>query len=137
MKKQVKCETCESLWHYTSMCPRNQKPIQTRKPLKRSTKPIKQKGRETLEYERWRDEIARPHCIERDGELCQLCFGERCGNQQLDLAHIDGRGAHHEKKRNLANVRLVGRYPCHYNETNHLDEDGKFRPKNPHKFNRI
>lgn len=134
VKKAVECKTCGSSWHYTSMCPRNQKPL-TRTPLKRSTKPIKKKGRATMQYERWRDEEAKPFLIERDGEVCQMCFGTKCGNQQLDVAHIDGRGSHHALKMNLANVRLVGRYPCHYNETNHLGDDGKFRPNNPGRFN--
>lgn len=104
------------------------------KPLKRSTKPIKQKGKETMEYDRWRDEVARPFLIQEYGEVCQIDFGARCGNQQLDVAHIDGRGSHHALKMNLANVRLVGRYPCHREETDH-QVNGKFVPNNPHKFN--
>jgi len=98
-------------------------------------KPIKKKGKATVQYERWRDEEARPFLIREYGEICQMCMGARCGNQQLDVAHIDSRGSHHSQKMNIANVRLVGRYPCHYEETNHLDH-GKFKPTNPHKFNK-
>lgn len=134
-KKTPHCKSCDRDGHYAIGCR-----YTPRKPLKRATAPIKrnkkppQKGRETLEYERWRDEVAKPYLIEKYGEICQICFGLRCGNQQLDVAHIKGRGGHHQLKTNLDNVRLVGRYPCHRYETDHLDENGKFKPVNPHKF---
>lgn len=87
------------------------------KPLPRATKPIKQKGKRTMQYERWRDEVARPHLDMTTGRVCQACFGERCGNQQLDVDHILNRGSHPALRMNLDNVQYLGRYPCHVEKT--------------------
>jgi len=133
MPVQKMCKDCgRSIIVWSTLqtrCPKCQQARSKAKPPRK----IKQKGDKTIVYERWRDEEARPFLEREFGLICQMCFGARCGNQQLDVAHIDGRGSHHSQKMNIANVRLVGRYPCHYEETNHL-QDGKFVPVNPHKF---
>jgi hypothetical protein len=135
-KKTPHCKGCGEDGHYAIQCRKTaRKPIQVNKPIKRSQKRIKQKGDKTIVYENWRDTIARPFLIKRDGEICQICFGTRCGNRQLDVAHILGRGGHHEHKMDINNVRLVGRNPCHREETDH-QVNGKFVPNNPHKFRR-
>lgn len=79
---------------------------------------IRKKGRRTLEYEKWRDEIARPYLDEKFGKVCAACKGARCGNKQLDIDHIKGRGAHPELKMSLDNVQYLGRFPCHVDKTN-------------------
>lgn len=110
--------------HFPYQCRKNPKVI-NRKPLKRT--PIQHKGKRTLEYEKWRDEVARPYLIEKYGEACVDCGGERCGNKQLDVDHIEGRGSHADLKMSIDNVQLLGRYPCHDDKTNHR---GKYRRDN-------
>ena len=85
-------------------------------------KPIRQKGKFTLKYEKWRDTVARPYLIAKYGEVCAACGGARCGNRQLDVDHIKGRGSHPHLRMELSNVQLLGRDPCHREKT-----DGKVR----------
>ena len=122
-KKIPHCKSCDRDGHYSIGCPYAfRKPIKVNKPLKRSVKPIKKKGKRTIEYEKWRDEVARPYLIEKYGEICVACQGARCGNQQLDVEHKKNRGSHHELKMVLSNVQLMGRYPCHYEKTNGINQ---------------
>ena len=94
----------------------------------KTTKPIAQRGKRTQLYEKWRDTIARPHLIRVYGNLCQECrrparaYHDDLGNvkyENLDVAHIIGRGADASQKMNIKNVRLLCR-DCHRKET-----DGK------------
>lgn len=104
--------------HYQSFCTRRpRKPIAQRKT-------IKKRGKRTIEYEEWRDTVARPYLLEKYGEVCADCKGARCGNMQLDVEHIKGKGSHPELKMVLSNLQLMGRFPCHYEKTNHL---GKYK----------
>ena len=121
-RKLPYCEIHKNNWHYTSMCPQNQKPIPVYKPLERSTKPIRKKGKRTLEYERWKKEVAIPYLDQTTGRVCQACFGERCGNQQLDVDHILNRGSHPALRMNLDNVQYLGRYPCHIEKTDGIKQ---------------
>lgn len=93
-----------------------------------AAKPIKQRGGRTIQYERWRDTIARPHLIRTQGNICQECrrparaYHDELGNvkyESLDVAHIIGRGASAATKMVITNVRLLCR-KCHRKET-----DGK------------
>jgi len=84
------------------------------KPKKR----IEQKGRRTIEYEEWRDTVARPYLITKFGNQCNLCKGVRCNNRQLDVDHKLKRGSSPQLKMDLDNVQLAGRYPCHYEKDN-------------------
>lgn len=85
-------------------------------------KPIKKKGKRTLEYEEWRDSVAIPHLDKTTGRVCQACFGERCGNKQLDVDHILNRGSHYNLKMNLSNVQYLGREPCHREKTDRVNK---------------
>ena len=90
-----------------------------------SAKPIPQRGKRTIQYERWRDTIARPHLIRVYGNICQNCkrparkYHDDMGNlkeETLDVAHIIGRGRDSSQKMNIKNVRLLCR-DCHRLET--------------------
>lgn len=76
-------------------------------------KAIKKKGKRTLEYEQWRDEVAIPYLDKTTGRVCQVCFGARCGNRQLDVDHIKNRGSHYKLRMSLHNIQYLGREPCH------------------------
>ena len=109
-RPKKKCKYCndpEPL-HYPYMCIDN-----PRKP-----KRIKKKGKKTIEYETWRDEVAKPYLIDKYGEVCADCNGVRCGNKQLDVDHIKARGSHYALRMTLSNVQFLGRHPCHYEKTN-------------------
>lgn len=81
-------------------------------------KPINQRGKRTLEYEEWRDTVARPYLIQKFGNKCADCSGSRCGNKQLDVDHKKKRGSNPALKMDLNNVQLLGRFPCHYEKDN-------------------
>lgn len=106
--KQILCSNCGSNKHYQTFC------------TWKKRKPIAKKGKRTIEYEAWRDIIARPYLIKKYGEVCAACGGARCGNKQLDVEHKKNRGSHPELKMVLSNVQLMGRFPCHYEKTNNL-----------------
>lgn len=55
MKKQPKCKNCQGP-HYTTFC--RYKPP---KLLSAPRKPIRKRGKRTIEYEIWRDEVAKPY----------------------------------------------------------------------------
>jgi len=77
------------------------------KPLKRSIKPIKKKGKETLRYETWRDTIAKPYLDKRYGHICSA---KDCEIEDgLEVDHIKTRGSRHDLKFDVKNVR----YLCH------------------------
>jgi hypothetical protein len=84
----------------------------------RPRKPINQRGKKTIEYEEWRDTVARPYLIKTFGNQCAECKGVRCGNKQLDVDHKKKRGSNPHLKMDLKNVQLLGRYPCHFEKDN-------------------
>ena len=93
-----------------------------------AAKPIAQRGKKTIQYEKWRDLIARPHLIRVFGNICQNCkrparkYHDDMGNlkeETLDVAHIKGRGSSPSTKMVITNVRLLCR-DCH-----RLETDGK------------
>lgn len=101
----------------------------TKKKHPKPRKPIAQRGKRTIQYEKWRDLIARPHLVRVYGNLCQEC-GRRAfkylddytgaeREENLDVAHIVGRGRDASMKMVITNVRLLCRN-CHRRET-----DGK------------
>ena len=129
MPVQRLCKDCGRsiiIWNSTqTRCPKCQKArskAKPPKPLQRSTKPIKKKGKRTTEYERWRDEVAIPYLDMTYGRICAGCKGVRCGNQQLDVDHILNRGSHPALRMNLDNVQYLGRYPCHVEKTNGIKQ---------------
>lgn len=93
-----------------------------------AAKPITQRGKRTIQYEKWRDLVARPHLIRVYGNICQECKRparkrhDDMGNlveETLDVAHIKGRGSSPSTKMEITNVRLLCR-SCH-----RLETDGK------------
>ena len=71
-------------------------------------KPIKAKGKRTLEYEKWRDKVAKPYLDSSQGHFCAWC-GTTWG---LDVDHIKNRSTHPHLKMELSNVRYLCR-ACH------------------------
>lgn len=98
------CKYCGETTHYPFQCRLNPKP----------RKRIKQKGKNTLKYEKWRDTVAKPY-LDSLGHRCVLC-----GNtQHLDVDHIKTRGSRADLKMVLTNVQYLCR-DCHRMKT-----DGK------------
>lgn len=86
------------------------------KPRKR----INQVSDKQNEYHIWLEEVARPYLIERDGNACCCCCRPAKDNEKLDIEHTQGVGSHANLKKDLDNMTLMCRYPCHYNKTNHI-----------------
>jgi 5-methylcytosine-specific restriction endonuclease McrA len=100
------CKWCGSDMHYQSFCSRR-----PRKPLAQR-KPIKKRGTRTIQYEKWRDEVAIPYLDKTYGHNCR-----KCGvGGKLDVQHIQKRGSHPELKMVLSNVEYLCRL-CHIEET--------------------
>lgn len=94
------------------------------KPLQRSTKPIKKIGKETLKYNAWRDKVAKPYLDKKYGIKCDNCgaYPHQKDDGEYtrhDVAHKKTRGARHDLKFDVKNVRYLCRI-CHGKET-----DGK------------
>lgn len=77
-------------------------------------KPIKKKGKHTLEYEEWRDTVAIPY-LDAKGRECANCGA----GGQLDVDHIKNRGSHYHLRMNLQNVQYLCRN-CHREKTDAL-----------------
>ncbi len=52
------CKICDSPYHYQTFCPRKKK------------KPIKKRGKQTIDYEKWRDTVAKPYLTSKYGYVC-------------------------------------------------------------------
>lgn len=90
------------------------------KPIKREKKkpkPIKKVSKKQSEYETWLIKVARPAVIERDGDYCRCCL---MVHYPHDLDHVDGKGHNPSRKRDITNLQLLGRFPCHRNKTDRL-----------------
>lgn len=98
------CKFCGSVFHYPYMCKDN--------PKKR--KRITRYGKKAREYREWRDEVAIPHLIAKDGRKCALCGS----TGKLEVDHIAKRrmGGAPSRTMNLENVRLLCR-TCHIKVT--------------------
>lgn len=72
------------------------------------------------DYQIWKEDTARPAVIERDGNKCQCCRRPAHEGEKLDLDHIKSKGSHPELKRDINNLRLLCRWPCHRNRTDHI-----------------
>lgn len=92
-------------------------------------KPIRKRGKKTLEYEAWRDAVAKPYLDEHFGKICAACGGARCHNKLLDVDHIQNRGSSPQAKMDLGNVQYLGRFPCHYEKTNNIREENNVLDK--------
>lgn len=70
-------------------------------------KPIKQRGKKTVEYEKWRDGVAIPYLNKTYGRICSR---EGCKETEyLDVDHIITRGSRPDLKLELSNVRYLCR----------------------------
>lgn len=72
-------------------------------------KPIAQKGPKTIEYENWRDNVAKPYLDKKFGHKCALCGS----TVALEVDHIKKRSTTPEMKQNVLNVRYLCEM-CHY-----------------------
>lgn len=84
----------------------------------KTAKPIPKRGKEYSKYETWKKVMAIPYLTERYGYKCDIC---KKTNVPLDVAHKKTRGARHDLKYNVMNVRFLCR-PCH-----RLETDGKIK----------
>ena len=84
-------------------------------------KPINQKGKKSLELDAWVRDVARPYLDEKYGRVCAACGGERCGNKQLDVDHIKNKGSNYHLRMVLSNVQYLGRWPCHREKTDNVN----------------
>jgi len=100
MNQTKPCKLCGQFGHYPYKCRLNPK-----KP-----KRIKQIGRKGLAYNEWRDNVAIPHLIAKNGYKCALCGS----GGKLDVDHIQKRrmGGAPSRTMNLNNVRFLCR-SCH------------------------
>lgn len=115
--KPVKCRKCGSDYHYQSFCPLNRKPLpRSTKAIKATKKPRKLSAKE-IDYQEWKENVARPFLIERDGNKCNCCGRPAYDGEKLDIDHIKNKGSHPEHKRNLDLMQLLCRLPCHRNKT--------------------
>lgn len=81
---------------------------------KKQPKPIRKVSSKQASYERWLIKEARLAVIERDGDICRCCFRVHYPH---DLDHIDGKGHNPSRKRDINNLQILGRFPCHNNKT--------------------
>jgi hypothetical protein len=136
--KPSKCKECGSPFH-SKMYHKPRKPILTKthlpgptKPLQRSAtyavpkrtplprpeKRIRQRSDKQLEYENWLEEVARPYLIAKYGNMCSCCRQYWSVRDKLDIEHTLTKGSRPDLKKDLDNLTLMCRYPCHYNKTN-------------------
>jgi len=120
MAKPVVCKLCGGN-HYRTFCYKNRKPIKVTnpQPLKRGKRLRRQSDKEK-EYQVWKETVARPALIERDGNACSCCHRGAYHEEKLDIEHTLNKGSHPALKRDLNNMTLMCRIPCHRNKT-----DGK------------
>ena len=96
------------------------KPIKTNSVLKTKKRPKQQSDKEK-EYQVWKEQVARPALIERDGgNYCTCCGRPAYNGEKLDIEHTLTKGSRPDLKRDLDNLTLMCRYPCHFRKTNGL-----------------
>jgi hypothetical protein len=91
-------------------------PIATKTPIRRPTKRIKQQSDRELEYQAWKETVARPALIERDGNNCSCCGRSAFMNEKLDIEHTLTKGSRPDLKRDPDNLTLMDRI-CHHYKT--------------------
>lgn len=104
IKKIKPCKFCGATNHYPYKCRLNPKKPKRIKPI----------GRRGLAYNEWRDTIAIPHLIAKDGRKCALCGS----TGKLDIDHIQKRrmGGAPSRTMKLDGVRFLCR-SCHIKVT--------------------
>lgn len=96
------------------------KPLAVKTTLPRSTKRIKQQSDKEKQYQVYKETVIRPAVIERDGNACWCCHRPAYDSEKLDLEHTKTKGSRPDLKRDITQIRLYCRFPCHNNKT-----DGK------------
>lgn len=102
------CANCGSKYHYQTFCPYKKR------------KAIAKRSHKEEIYQTWKETIARPYLIKRDGNICKCCKRPAYDGEKLDIEHKLGKGSHPELKAKLSNLRLYCRIPCHENKTKGL-----------------
>lgn len=129
MKKQPSCKYCGSLTHYSYACYTQRKPIVSKAPktnVRTSTtvlirkKRIRQQSDKERAYQIWKETVVLPYLIERDGNKCACCKRPALANEKLDIEHTLTKGSRPDLKRDLDNLSLMCRWPCHFNKTNRI-----------------
>lgn len=111
---QTRCGTCYRVW----VLKKTSKP---RTPLKRSQKPIKQRGKVAIKDAGFRDKIVRPYLIKHFGIACAECGVLPplldSGDFSLHAVdHIQGKGPHPELRFVITNFQFLC-VPCHEKKT--------------------
>lgn len=96
----MRCEVC------------NKRAYSNRCVAHKPRKPIRKKGKHTIEYEEWRDNVARPYLDKTYGHKCAYCGTTK----RLDVQHIKKRGSHPHLKMELSNIEYLCR-SCHIRAT--------------------
>lgn len=92
----------------------------SQKPLKRSTKPIRQQGKHAKQWASFRDKVAKPYLDKKYGHVCSVVGCNETEN--LDVDHIFSRGAHPELRYVVTNLRYLCR-PHHRARTDKANWD--------------
>lgn len=79
-----------------------------RKPIITKNRPAPQSAKEQA-YQVWKEEVARPYLIARDGNNCSCCKRPAFANEKLDIEHTLGKGSHPGMKKDLDNLTLMCR----------------------------
>lgn len=107
------CKVCGKR-AYSEYCVRH-KP---RKPIKVYKLP-KKRGKRTIEYDKWRDTVAKPYLDKTFGHRCVDCGA----TEGLTVDHIKNRGSRADLKMKLSNVQYLC-WQCHRGKT---DRVGKYK----------
>lgn len=83
----------------------------------RKRKAIAKVSSKERDYKKWLEEIARPFLIEIDGNYCACCGRPARIKEKLDIDHIQNKGSRPDLKKDLNNLQLLCRFPCHRNKT--------------------
>lgn len=111
---QTRCNSCYRLKTLNQ-------PPKPRKPIARSQKPIKQRGKAAKAWDLFRDKVARPYLDNKYGIQCADCGvyppkKEDGTYYRHDVDHVQGRGSHHELAFDVTNMVYRCRN-CHIEKT--------------------
>ena len=92
-----------------------------RKPLTRSQKPLRQRGKQAKKWEVFRDKVARPYLDKNFGIACVDCgvlppMKDDGTHYRHDVDHIKGKGSHPELRYDVTNMAYRCR-SCHERKT--------------------